>query len=499
MTTAAAASDVVDLVAAHRTSASAVVAGTDDEPRSLRHALTAGARASVLGLVTEQRPDELYRVQARHGVTVVAVPTTGLTDAELGAVLRFRFAAYLHVGFIDGEVACRDGVDAEPTDVVTPGDVHIVAADAATGQILAYTVIEAPPCTPTGTRMRHSGRALFPVEQVHGAGVYRRLPILPDLAVAKVREVGRFVRSQDPTASRVSVARAVVETGVALFRVMTGPLRLDVDAVVGDLEEKVAKNNLDFFNVPSVVLHHTVPFSSTDAYLSPRYQHHEVHPFAVFVSDVTSALSRLSAVEHALERPDAEALSALRELGNDTSPRPSSFQPDPRPQDPATTWLGTPMEVRGRWREDGEVLRRIDVLAGLSAAEATRLAAAAEPVRVRAGERVASRGSSAELLLVLEGELVHAVEPGAGCTCTSVCAGGCCGQDGVLTDGEHRTDVVAVTDSTLLRLSAETYATHLAHLPEVELDLLRSAVRHLAAMHRSCRPARDADRQEDGT
>ncbi|NYD87203.1 hypothetical protein [Cellulomonas oligotrophica] len=58
---------------------------------------------------------------------------------------------------------------------------------------------------------------------------------------------------------------------------------------------------------------------------------------------------------------------------------------------------------------------------------------------------------------------------------------------------------MAVTDSTVLRLSADMYATHLAHLPEVELDLLRSAVRHLAAMHRSCRPARDADRQEDGT
>jgi hypothetical protein len=125
---------------------------------------------------------------------------------------------------------------------------------------------------------------------VHGTGLYNRLPILPDLPVAKVREMGRFVRSRRPAAGRELAARGVVEACVAMFRLMAGPMRMDVDAVIGDLEEGVAKHNLDFLHVPCVVIHGTVPCPDGASHLYPRYRMHTVYPFACLTSDIASAL-----------------------------------------------------------------------------------------------------------------------------------------------------------------------------------------------------------------
>ncbi len=154
----------------------------------------------------------------------------------------------------------------EPASVVAPGDIHLIAEVPVTGEVLCYAVLEQPPATSEGCRLRSPDRPLYPVERVHGAGLYQRLPILPDLPAAKARELGRFVKNQHPAAGGDLAVRAVVELGAAVFRLAAGPLRLSLDAVIGDLEEHLAKQNLDFFHIPSVAIHGTVPYQPSASY-----------------------------------------------------------------------------------------------------------------------------------------------------------------------------------------------------------------------------------------
>ena len=110
--------------------------------------------------------------------------------------MRFRLAQYLEVNFVDGQLVYEQRMEHEPLAAVKPDDIHVMAGSASTGEILCYAVIEAPVDVPPGVTLRTRDRALLPVEQVHGWGIFNRLPILPDLPLGKIRELGRFVKNQ---------------------------------------------------------------------------------------------------------------------------------------------------------------------------------------------------------------------------------------------------------------------------------------------------------------
>jgi CRP-like cAMP-binding protein len=459
--------------------------------------IVAGAAVRLAALLAAPPAGALYHVPDRGGVAVVAVPGTSLTSEEAAALLRFRFAQYLGIGFVDRGQACARGMRTEPPTAMAPGDVHVVAGAAATGEILSYAVIEQPPSAPVAGRLRSAGRELFSVEQVHGAGVFNRLPILPDLAAGKIRELGRFVRNRRSVAGRELAARAVVETGVAIFRLLAGPLRHEVDAIVGDLEEHVAKQNLDYFHIPSVVVHGTVPYTGRASYLSPRYGLHAVYPFACLTSDISTALPRLLAVEQALSQPGTAGLLALLQLRSRGAAAPSMLRPRDD-NDPAgelsLPQIQTSMNARGLLLEQGARLREMTAFAGLSVAEAALLATLLQRVTVPAGQVITRQGDAAEALYIVEsGEATVELADGAGegRPVGSVSPGQCCGHVAVLDGAENPADVVARTDMTLLRLSKAAHDTYLARLPEVGELLRRDALRRLAEIdrHRRTRAA----------
>jgi hypothetical protein len=111
---------------------------------------------------------------------------------------------------------------------------------------------------------------------------------------------------------------------------VAGPLRFEVDGVIGDLEEHVAKQNLDFFHVPSALL----------ALL--RLKRRTARP-------VESMLC-----------PDASA-AALGQL--------------------TIAQLDTAMPARRHLLHRASWLRRCDVFTPLSVAEAAMLCTLMEPVR----------------------------------------------------------------------------------------------------------------------
>jgi hypothetical protein len=447
----------------------------------------------------------LYRVADRHGVAVTALPTSSLAHADVAGLLRFRLAQYLDIGFVDRRVACARRMHAEPESIVAPGDVHVVAGVPGTGEILCYMVVEEPPLAPPGCRVRSPGRALFPVEQVHGTGLYNRLPILPDLPVAKVREMGRFVRNQHPAVGRDLVARAVVEACVATFRLMAGPMRMDVDAVIGDLEEAVAKHNLDFLHVPSVVIHGTVPYPRGASHLYPRYQLHTVHPFACLVSDIATALPQLQAIEEALDTPGEDGLRALLQLRSQGTIAPSMLCPAPdgpvcdgpvsdgRAPELSLPQQQTGMRERSRLLEQGAWLRQLRPFATLSAAEAALLSARLQRLSIRAGQPVTRQGERADALYIVEaGEATVDLADGGASQCIgSLRQGQCCGHTAILGGAEHPVTVTAATDMTVLRLARADYPACLALYPEVTGHLTQDALRLLARVdhHHRHRPA----------
>src|SRR4030095_15647225 len=103
-------------------------------------------------------------------------------------------------------------------------------------------------------------------------GVYKRLRILPDLPVTRVRELERFVKNHQRQSHDELAIRAPVETVLGVFRLLATILRSEVEAITGDLEEGVAKRNLDFFQIPVALIHGVVPYVGPDAPAWSAYQ-----------------------------------------------------------------------------------------------------------------------------------------------------------------------------------------------------------------------------------
>lgn len=483
------------------------VPGDDDKAAAFcREIVAAGAAVRLPSLLRQPPPDALYHQPGRHGIAVVAVATTGLPRDAIDALLRFRLAQYLDIGFIDPQAVYQQQMRTEPAAVVQQGDIHLVAGVAATGEVLCYAVLEQPPDAAEGCRMRAPDRPLYPVERVHGAGLYQRLPILPDLPVSKVRELGRFVKNQHPAASRVLLTRAVVELGVAVFRLAAGPLRLELDAVIGDLEEQVAKQNLDFFDIPSVVIHGTVPYQPSASYLYPRYRRHLVYPFACMTSDISTALPRLRAIDEALDKPGKLALLALLRLKTRSKgPAVSMLHPGPGNQllaELRLPQLDTGMHARSRLLEEGARLRECDLFAPLSVAEAAMLCTLMERIDVPAGQMLLAQGEAGDALYLIESGRAHVeiVEGGIVVPVGHIGPGECCGHLAVLADAEHCASVVAATDMVVRRLSKHAHDTYLAELLDIDSRLSLDALRQWALLDRQrrLRPAPSSAANTDG-
>ncbi len=440
------------------------------------------ARQRLPDLFAADHPNAVYRVRDRNGVSVLVLRTPDLSEEHLVALMKFRLAQYLAVNFVDTQMIFLARMEYEPLSGVSPHDVHYIAGSTETGEILCYAAVKAGPDAPNKT-LRDRDRPLFPVEKVHGWGIYNRLRVLPDLQVNKLREMGRFVKNQRLHTFDALGARAPIEIGVALFRTLVGPLRLEVDAIIGDLEEGVAKQNLDFFHVPLVVLHGTVPYEAEASYFYPRYQFCVVYPFAILSSDISRAsLARLDAVERALEIAGKQGLVALIALKRDIPYPRSSLEPTDGLAPLTDTKLsqqGVPMPIRRQMLEAGERLRTSDLFRDLSVAEAAVLGTFMERRELATGDVCVRQGEVGDELFLIESGQAEVWARSAGGESVKLATlgpGDFFGEIALVTGGERGADVIAVTPLVVSSLSRAAYTRYLAHAANVEQQVTRAAV-----------------------
>jgi hypothetical protein len=448
--------------------------------------IDAAAEIRLPELFARPHKDSIFSVDDRHGISVTTLRTTSLGEQQLRELMRFRMAQYLEVNFVDANVVYQKRLEHEPLDAAKPNDVHVIAGTKE-GEIICYAVMKSPPDTPPGTTLRTRERALMPVEEVHGWGVFNRLPIVPDLPLSQLRELGRFVKNQRYKGADELGIRGPVEVGVAIFRMIAETLSFELSAVVGDLEEGVAKQNLDFFHVPLVILHGTMPVEGDDSWLLPRYLYRTVVPFACLATDAATALPRLAQIEQALGRPGKLGLLSLMRLRSDAGAEVrSSLQPEggfAALSDEALPQKGVAMAERREVVEAGSRLRETELFASLSPAEAAVLGTFLTQVEVEPETVIVRQGDPADSLYIVaagEVEVRNRMTDGESKAVATIGAGDYFGEIGVLSGGARIADVVAVEPTTLLRLSKDDYERYLSQVVEVDHELERTAGRRAA-------------------
>ena len=292
--------------------------------RYLERVVAAGCSIRLPQLRDERRAGVLHRVSDRHGVSVVALRAETVGTDERDALLRFRFAQYLAVGFVDTELAQRERLVRDPGGADAPGSVDCVALDASDGLVLASLSMRAPAAAPAGTTLSTRERPLLPLEEHFGWGALNRLRLLPELPLDRVRELSRFVKNNRLGERAELGTRAVVEVCIAALRCLTGPLSLEVEAFAGEFEDAVARRHLEFLHTPFTMVRGGLPAFEPGHFLRPALDGRVRYPFAGLVSDLTSTAARLQAIEAALGEP---GLGGLMRAGRGPCREAAAQQP----------------------------------------------------------------------------------------------------------------------------------------------------------------------------
>lgn len=455
----------------------------------VRHVEEMAAGLRVPDLFARPHPQALYHLANRHGVSALALRTRHLTMDQLTAILTFRLAQYVHLGYRDAELSYNTGLTHEPLDSVGPDDVHYLAGDAETGRILCYQYVHPASHAPAGTTLATPGRPPVSYEEIFGRGIFDRLRILPDLPLERVWDWGRLVKDQQLKPHDELGVRAPAELSVATYRSIIGPLREHVDAFLGGGMEGNSLATMAFCQLSVAVMRGTVPLLPPDHPLLRAVVDNVMHPCATYVPDLFAMADRMAAIDAALELPGRAAMKALFSLKRTAGLRPSSFEPtsgfDPLCH---TVIQQTDLSEAARRRlyRQGELLRRFAPLAKLTEPEAVALGTLMAQVSAPAGGTVLQRGQrSSGLFLILSGkvELRTAGPAVAPVVLARLGAGDFFGESGLVTGCQEPASAVAITPARLLRLDWSKFDAFLNHRPDIRLAVSATALQRIAAAY----------------
>jgi hypothetical protein len=298
------------------------------------------ARLRVPELLGAPHAAALYQVPNRGGVGVVALRTNSLSETQLSQLMSFRLAQYLLAGLIDPEVVYRERLRRDLTSSVSTRDIHVIAGVPQSGQILCYLVLRALASDAT---LRTQRRPLFPVEQAFGWGIYNDLPVLPDLSIATIVEVSRFVKNHQIDVLDEGLLRSPMEVVVGLHRLVCDPA-YEIAAMVGDIDQTVGERYFGVFHMPTIMLRDLTPRTPEEGFLGWAARSRRFCPFATLVADLARQGQRLASIEHALALPGRQGVRSLLGLRRDALIPRSSLEvlpTQPSMRDQAATSRGS--------------------------------------------------------------------------------------------------------------------------------------------------------------
>lgn len=463
-------------------------------PPDLTEVAAAAHARSIIDAASRTRLRELFagtadrfvhRSRERHGIVAIVARTGELRHEELLALLQFRTAQYLAVDMIDARTVHAAGAHHDPIEGVKPGDVHVIAGSPETGEIYASLWARCMPDAPVGTTLRSAERPSISKEEIFGRGVYNHLRILPDLPLTAIRDIGRFVKNHALPPFGEASMLAPMEAVVALLHALVGPLRREIHAVIGDVEDKVSDQHLDYFHVPTVLVRGVLPRAADDAWLYRRYLERCCYPYAAVMTDADAVARRLVEVEAALELSARAAARRLVALGRESETSPSLLDagtPLSKLMSVALPQIGVPMAERRRMIAFGEQLRGLLQFASLSSPEATTLGRLMLRSEVADGDTFLSSGDEA-LVVVEEGSALTWVRfaDGGMSAPREIGPGDVIGQVGLVTQGACAEEARARSPMVVRRLPSEAYRQLLADAVEVDRVIARDAASTLAA------------------
>lgn len=464
---------------------SRLVRGDAEVQAYARRLMERACRVQLPRLLDRSRPGALHRVESRNGITTVAFRRGDLFEDEVREILTYRLGQYLHpaVSIVDPRLVCEAQLEYEPADRETMRDIHFASLDSETGLLLCYATLRAVPGATDRQCLGHEHRPQLPIETVHGQGLFNRLERIPDLALTQVYELGRYVKNQGLHPLSEKAVRAPTEVALAVFRTLLGPLRSEVEAFVGDLEINVAKQTLDFFHVPVVLVKGVIPYSPEFSYFYPRNQHCTVYPFAALTEDVERTVERLGMIESALEAEGREGLRQIFALKRTAASPLSTLEPPEGLPALATEEIpdqGGSMAQRKEVLETAEDLRAFDPFQGLTEAERRLLGGFMEREEYPAGTLIVRQGDDGhDLFLIDEGIADVLVDANdlIDVPVAQLGPGSYFGEIGLLRGGKRTADVRAHTDLAVYRLTRDAYRRFMARLEDVEARIQRMARR----------------------
>lgn len=441
------------------------------------------AEVRLQRLTTNRNNNFLCRVNDREGITTFAVVTSDLTEEEVFQIMTFRLAQYLTIGFVDPQIMLKKSHYYEPISNLLEDEVHIMAVRSCDAQMLCYLSIKGSVGTVDKT-LKDVDRPLLPVEKLFGWGIFNRLKFLPEIPLNKIRELGRFMKNQKLSRKDDLAIRSPIEVGLACFRLLTTVLKNQINAFVGDFQDCVAKRNLDYFHVPSIMLRGVIPFAENDSYLRAHVESSTVYPFAFLTSDLNHLFARTEIIEEALSKPGKEGILALGLLKRIENTIKSSLIP-PTGLDPLEEAIvaqeGVNMAQRQKWIDLGAWLRNIDLFKSLCPTQASILATFLEEISVEPGVNIVNQGErGGSLYLIASGKASIWIQDGSKKIPVAVVdTENYFGEIALMTGGFRTATVTSETPMQLYRLSRDSYSQYLVRYLEIRSQMNKTATNRI--------------------
>jgi hypothetical protein len=230
------------------------------------------------------------------GITTLCVHDSQLPDRYRRALLGFRLAKFLQIGFMDPEIVHGCGMHIEPVSALAgPGTVHGISISAR-GKIIGYMALVGTPDR-VPLPLDSVDRARFPAESAHQVDLLGRFAA-PGRDTHHVVEIKRLIR--DPSLP------AGPQTERVPWHLILGlgktAMRIGAKVVVGDAHESGALRHLRALGFRAVVVDGTEPKLGRTELMWPSYDRAKpAKPFVAMVQDDFPAYIDL--VERALRSP----------------------------------------------------------------------------------------------------------------------------------------------------------------------------------------------------